>query len=89
MDLPRRPHPVDRRVFPVLMVVSFGLGVLMARGWNGDGGLFQPVAAVLAVVFFVCFLILFSIYWTGWLMREHEVWREERRHGDGHHDTRS
>ena len=88
MDLPRQPHPVDRPDIPALMIVSFVLGLLAAMAWNGNGGRFQPVAAVLAVVFFACFLILFAIYWAGWLMRGHEVWREERRQ-DGRNDTRS
>jgi hypothetical protein len=29
----------------------------------------QPVAAVFAVVLFACFVILFGIFWVGWLSR--------------------
>ncbi|MCX4388683.1 hypothetical protein OG777_17320 [Micromonospora peucetia] len=87
MRLPREPHPIDRPVITVLMIIFFGLGAVAASGWNGDGGRFQPIAAVLAVVLFGCFLILFAIFWVGWLMRGHELWREEwRRPGGGNSD---
>ncbi|MGW9196230.1 hypothetical protein [Micromonospora chersina] len=86
MRLPRVPHPVDRPALVVSMIACAGLGTLAASGWNGDGGRFQPVAAVLAVVLFACFLILFAVFWVGWLMRGHEVWREERR-GGGEEDS--
>ncbi|MFE9651662.1 hypothetical protein [Micromonospora sp. NPDC006431] len=59
------------------MIVFFGLGVVAASGWNGDAGRFQPIAAVLAIVLFACFLILFSVFWVGWLMWGHELWRKE------------
>ncbi|MFG3713773.1 hypothetical protein [Micromonospora sp. NPDC047730] len=65
------------------MIVCAGLGVLAASGWNGDGGRFQPIAAVLAIVLFACFLILFAVFRVGWLMRGHELWREERRRSRG------
>ena len=77
--LPREPHPVDRPVLLISMIVCGGLGTLAASGWNGDAGRFQPIAAVLAVVLFACFLIMFAVFWVGWLMRGHELWREERR----------
>ncbi|MGW3608261.1 hypothetical protein, partial [Micromonospora sp. NPDC005161] len=44
---------------------------------------FQPIAAVLAIVLFACFLILFAVFWVGWLMRGHELWRAERRGARG------
>ncbi|MDZ5447789.1 hypothetical protein U2F26_34670 [Micromonospora sp. 4G57] len=83
MRLPREPHPVDRPGLVVFMIVCAGLGALAAGGWNGDGGRFQPIAAVLAIVLFACFLILFAVFWVGWLMRGHELWREERRGARG------
>ncbi|MBB5116177.1 hypothetical protein ACGF5H_13940 [Micromonospora chalcea] len=79
MRLPREPHPVDRPGLLISMIVCGGLGTLAASGWNGDAGRFQPIAAVLAVVLFACFLIMFAVFWVGWLMRGHELWREARR----------
>ncbi|MFG3697366.1 hypothetical protein ACGF5C_05515 [Micromonospora sp. NPDC047620] len=83
MRLPREPHPVDRPGPVLLMIVCAGLGTVAASGWNGDGGRIQPIAAVLAIVLFACFLILFAVFWVGWLMRGHELWREERRRSGG------
>jgi hypothetical protein len=67
----------------VSMIICAALGVLAVSGWNGDGGRFQPIAAVLAIVLFACFLILFAVFWAGWLMRGHELWREERQEARG------
>ncbi|MEU5942761.1 hypothetical protein ABZ807_27125 [Micromonospora sp. NPDC047548] len=83
LRLPRKPHPVDRPSLLIVMIICAALGVLAVSGWNGDGGRFQPIAAVLAIVLFACFLILFAVFWAGWLMRGHELWREERQETRG------
>jgi len=60
-------HPVDRPVLPPLMLLFLVLGVVAA--------FVVPPAALL---FFACFVVLFGLYWLGWLLREHELWREGR-----------
>ncbi|MFF0175689.1 hypothetical protein [Micromonospora profundi] len=36
------------------------------------------IASIVSVVFFACFLILFAIYWTGYLLKGHAIWQAER-----------
>jgi len=40
---------------------------------------YATFAMIGAWLSFGCFLILFAIYWTGWLIREHALWRERLR----------
>nr|BFE68940.1 hypothetical protein GCM10020092_022410 [Actinoplanes digitatis] len=60
------------------MIAFAVLAALGASGWNGDGGFFQPLAAVLAVVSAASFVVLLAIYWIGWVVRGHLLWLEER-----------
>ena len=78
MSSSRHPHPVDRPALPILMLAFVVLAALGASGWNGDGGRFQPWAAVMAVVSAASFVVLLAIYWTGWVVRGHMLWLEER-----------
>jgi len=69
-------HPVDRPVLPPLMLLCLllGAGCTLTRGTANAA----PIIDAIAVVAFGCFLILFAVYWAGWLLREHTRWRDQR-----------
>ncbi|MEU5936185.1 hypothetical protein [Micromonospora sp. NPDC047187] len=64
------------------MVIFFFLGLVgfAARGM-ADGGEGFVLASIVSGVFFACFLILFAIYWIGYLLKGHAVWQAERQAG--------
>ena len=61
------------------MVIFFFLGLVgfAARGM-ADGGEGLVLASIVSGVFFACFMILFAIYWTGYLLKGHAIWQAER-----------
>ncbi|MEV4654769.1 hypothetical protein [Micromonospora sp. NPDC049301] len=61
------------------MVIFFLLGFLgFAVHARADGGKALVFASIVSGVFFTCFLILFAIYWTGYLLKGHAIWQAER-----------
>ncbi|HWG99092.1 MAG TPA: hypothetical protein VNV66_07150 [Pilimelia sp.] len=75
-------HPVDRDVLPYLMIGTFAAGtVLVALLGQGAEAVDGYALWVLfgAVLSFAAFLAVFGVYLLGWLLREHERWREARR----------
>ncbi|MGC4758305.1 hypothetical protein [Micromonospora trifolii] len=77
--LPRAPHPADSSTLPLYMVMFFVLGLLgfAAHGLN-DGREGFVLASIVSGVFFACFLILFAVYWIGYLLKGHTIWQAER-----------
>lgn len=73
-------HPVNRPVLPPLMLLCLVVGVGFAATHGSEHGsfLFDAVAVIAGA----CFVTLFGLYWLGWLLREHELWREGRQHQD-------
>jgi hypothetical protein len=64
------------------MVLFFALGLaVFAIHGLADGAEALVIASIVSGVFFTCFLILFAIYWTGYLLKGHAVWQAERRAG--------
>ncbi|MFC8296914.1 hypothetical protein [Micromonospora orduensis] len=78
--LPRVSHPADSSTLPLYMVFFFllGLGGFAVYG-VADGGKALVLAIIVSVVFFTCFLILFTIYWLGYLLKGHASWQAEQR----------
>jgi hypothetical protein len=74
MSLPS--HPVNRPVLAPLMLVFLVAGGALVM--THDTELELPLFDALAVVSFACFALLFGLFWLGWLLREHELWREQR-----------
>jgi hypothetical protein len=70
-------HPVDRPVFQPLMLLSAIAGAVFTVFYDANHG--STPYGVLAGISFACFVVLFGLYWLGWLLREHELWREGRR----------
>lgn len=68
-------------MLPLLMIVSLGLGIALTAS-TSDTPDPSPVEKALAVVAFACFVSLFSIYWLGWLLRGHELWRKQTTDND-------
>ncbi|MEH0937318.1 hypothetical protein [Micromonospora psammae] len=62
-------HPSERPLLPGLMLLS-----LCLAGVSSTAG-----AGFAVVVFLAIFLVFFGVWWLGWLLRGHELWREERR----------
>jgi len=60
-------HPVDRPVFPPLMLLSLVLWVVAAF-------VFPPAVPL----FLACLVVFIGLYGLGWMLREHELWREGR-----------
>lgn len=61
------------------MVLFFLLGVFSFATYglsDGEGALI--LASIISGVFFACFLILFAIYWVGYLLKGHASWLAER-----------
>jgi hypothetical protein len=69
-------HPL-----PPLMLLAFGVGLVLTLlvGFAPFAGGYAPAVIAVAVVAFACFVVLFGLYWLGWLLREHERWRDSRR----------
>ena len=69
-------HPVDRPVLQPLMLLFavLGAGFAILHGTAHESFLFDAVAVVACA----CFVVLFGLYWLGWLLREHDLWREGR-----------
>jgi hypothetical protein len=81
MENSRDSHPVSRPMLVQLMIcflVIGGLLTLAGTGRDYDPS-FVPLVMTAAKLSFGCFLILFAIYWAGWLVREHVLWRERLR----------
>jgi len=77
--LPRVPHPADSSTLPIYMVIFFVLGLVSSAAHGlANGGEAFVIASIVSGVFFACFLILFAIYWTGYLLKGHAVWQAER-----------
>jgi hypothetical protein len=70
-------HPVDRPVLQPLMLLCLvvGAGLALFHGVEHESFLLDA----LTVVAFACFVVLFGVYWLGWLLREHDLWREGRK----------
>ncbi|RZT80426.1 hypothetical protein EV382_3675 [Micromonospora violae] len=61
------------------MVIFFVLGLVsFAAHGMGDGGEALIIASIVSGVFFTCFLILFTVYWVGYLLKGHAIWLSER-----------
>ncbi|MGC4836850.1 hypothetical protein ACLQ3D_20340 [Micromonospora vinacea] len=76
---PRASHPADSSTLPLYMVLFFLLGVFSFATYglsDGEGALI--LASIISGVFFACFLILFAIYWVGYLLKGHASWLAER-----------
>ncbi|MEU7971388.1 hypothetical protein AB0B48_05050 [Micromonospora sp. NPDC049089] len=76
---PRDSHPTDSSTLPLYMVLFFVLGVFSFAIYglsDGEGALI--LASIISGVFFACFLILFAIYWVGYLLKGHAIWQAER-----------
>jgi hypothetical protein len=69
------PHPVNRTVLQPLMALFLVAGVLLALLRDTEHG--GPLIDVLTVVSLACSVVLFGLYWLGWLLREHELWRRD------------
>ncbi|RAO00645.1 hypothetical protein GAR05_02103 [Micromonospora saelicesensis] len=64
------------------MVIFFVLGLLgFAAHGLVDGREGFVLASIISGVFFACFLILFAIYWIGYLLKGHAIWQAERQAG--------
>ncbi|MET8233045.1 hypothetical protein ABZS77_20485 [Micromonospora sp. NPDC005298] len=73
--LSRVPHPADSSTLPLYMVLFFLLGLVgFAINGMADGGTALVLAVIVSGVFFMCFLILFTIYWVGYLLKGHAIW---------------
>ncbi|SCL18151.1 hypothetical protein GA0070616_1444 [Micromonospora nigra] len=60
------------------MVIFFVLGLAGSAAHGlADGGAII-IASIVSGVFFSCFLILFAIYWIGYLLKGHAIWQAER-----------
>ena len=59
-------------LFFLLGLVGFAIYGLS----GGEGAL--VLASIVSGVFFACFLILFAIYWIGYLLKGHAIWQAER-----------
>ena len=77
--LPRASHPADSSTLPLYMVFFFLLGLVGFAIYGLSGGEGALVlASIVSGVFFACFLILFAIYWIGYLLKGHAIWQAER-----------
>lgn len=60
------------------MVLFFVLGLVgFAAHGMADGREGLIFASIVSGVFFACFLILFAIYWIGYLLKGHAIWQAE------------
>lgn len=70
------------------MVLFFVLGLAgFATHGLADGGDALVIASIVSGVFFTCFLILFAIYWTAYLLKGHAIWQAERQAESGRPST--
>ncbi|MGC4863970.1 hypothetical protein ACLQ3B_00855 [Micromonospora sp. DT53] len=77
---PRASHPADSSTLQLYMVLFFLLGLFGFTIYglsDGEGAL--VLASIISGLFFACFLILFAIYWIGYLLKGHAIWLAERR----------
>ncbi|WP_433649499.1 hypothetical protein ACQP2C_22860 [Micromonospora zamorensis] len=81
---PSASHPADNSTLPLYMVLFFLLGVVgfATYGLSGDEGAIA-LASIISGVFFACFLLLFAIYWVGYLLKGHAIWLAEFQAGAG------
>ncbi|MBQ1013081.1 hypothetical protein KBX53_19385 [Micromonospora sp. M51] len=80
----RSSHPADSSTLPLYMVLFFVLGLIaFAAHGAGDGREALIIASIVSGVFFACFLILFAVYWIGYLLKEHAVWLAGRQAESG------
>lgn len=81
---PRASHPADSSTLPLYMVLFFLLGLVgfVTYGLSDGDGAFV-LASIVSGVFFTCFLILFTIYWVGYLLKGHAIWQSEREAAPG------
>ncbi|MEU8260457.1 hypothetical protein AB0C02_07535 [Micromonospora sp. NPDC048999] len=78
--LTRAPHPADSSTLPIYMAIFLVLGLVgFAAHGLGDGAEALIIASIVSKVFFACFLILFAVYWIGYLLKGHAIWQAERR----------
>jgi hypothetical protein len=75
----QRLHPVDRPVLQPLMLLCLVVGAVSGIFYDTSHG--SLLSGAVAILSFACFLVLFALYWLGWLLREHDLWREGRRQG--------
>lgn len=70
-------HPVNRPVLQPLMLLCLIVGAVFAllHDTEYESVLFDAAAVTSGA----CFVSLFGLYWLGWLLREHELWRDGRR----------
>ncbi|MEW2429214.1 hypothetical protein AB0877_14490 [Micromonospora sp. NPDC047644] len=81
---PRLSHPADNSTLPLYMVFFFLLGLVgFAIHGLSDGEGALVLASIVSGVFFACFLILFAVYWVGYLLKGHAIWQAERQAGPG------
>ncbi|WP_327034439.1 hypothetical protein [Micromonospora ureilytica] len=76
---PRASHPADSSTLPLYMVLFFLLGLVSFVIYglsDGQGAL--VLASIISGMFFGCFMILFAIYWIGYLLKGHAIWQAER-----------
>jgi hypothetical protein len=63
------PHPSERPLLPLLMVVTFLAALVLLRfDWKHS--------ALAAGFAFAWFLTSFALYGYTWLQREHDTWRQ-------------
>jgi membrane protein DedA with SNARE-associated domain len=70
-------HPINRPVLQPMMLAFLMIGGVLAALRDTEHG--GPLVEAGAVVSLGCFVMLFALYWLGWLLREHELWRNEQR----------
>lgn len=70
------------------MVLFFLLGIFgFASHGLSDGEGALVLASIISAVFFACFLILFAVYWIGYLLKGHAIWQAERQAGSDGQST--
>lgn len=70
------PHPAQTPTLPSYMTLFLFLGGAALCLHEALG---VVVASVVGSVLFACFLVLFAVYWLGWMLRGHVQWQESNR----------
>ena len=70
------PHPVQTLTLASYMILFLFLGVTASFLREALGVVF---ASIVSGALFACFLILFGVYWLGWMLRGHVQWQESSR----------
>lgn len=70
-------HPIEHPALRAAIPAALVLGIVFASADDPTSGF--SALEIGATLSFACFLILFWVYLLGWLLREHELWREGRR----------